>query len=333
VDCDDCYDCNYCQDCHNCRNVQFSYDLRRCKDCVGCVGLRDKQYYIFNKPYNKDQYEEYLSRANFTDEKIIAKINEQVEELKQKTPRMYVHQFDTTNCTGDYIYHSKNCHMCFDTRHTEDSGYITQANLDMGTKDSWDCGPIPTGMDLCYDVAYSHYLFHCKHLYWCGNLKESQYCTNCMECDNLFGCQYLQLKRDGFYILNQKVDEEYFHKTVKEIKKILREKGIYTLHDLIYKDLSNSESEIPDSRLDRKCTICSEQFEIIPKEIEFYKKHDIILPIYCPSCRAKQRLELRNEREVFKRKCDACKKALVTTYPPDSPHVVYCLDCWWKYIK
>lgn len=333
VDCDDCYDCNFCQDCHNCRNVQFSYDLRRCKDCIGCVGQRDKQYCIFNKQYDEDQYREYLSQVNLADEKIITKINGQVEELKQKTPRMYAHQFDTTNCTGDYIYHSKNCHMCFDTRHTEDSGHITQANLDMGTKDSWDCGPIPTGMDLCYDVSYSHYLFHCKHLYWCGNLKESQYCTNCMECDNLFGCQYLQLKRDGFYILNQKVDEDYFHKTTKEIKKILREKGIYTLHDLIYKDLLKKTPEIQDSQLHRKCTICSEPFEIIPKEIEFYKKHDIVFPVYCPSCRAEQRLNFRSVREVFKRKCDACKKILITTYPPDSPHTVYCLDCWWKHIK
>ena len=333
TDCDSCYDCNFCQDCHNCRNVQFSYDLRRCNDCTGCVGLRDKQFCIFNEQYSEAEYKEALKKLDITDSKILSNISTKLEELKRKIPRMFIHQFDTTNCTGDYIYHSKNCHMCFDTRHSEDSGYINQANLDMGTKDCYDCGPIPTGMDLCYDVSYSHYLFHCKHLYWCGNLKESQYCTNCMECDNLFGCQYLQLKRDGFYILNQKVDEEYFRKMTAEITAELRKQGIYTLYDLIYKDLSEGKIEISDSQLDRKCTICSEEFEIIPKEIEFYKKHDIVMPVYCPSCRAKQRVNLRNEREVFKRKCDACKKTLITTYPPDSKHIVYCIDCWWKHIK
>ena len=333
TDCDDCYDCNFFQDCHNCNGVQFSYDLRRCKNCIGCAGLRDKEYCIFNKQYDKDRYEEYLSQINLTDEKVLTKINDELEKLKRETPRMFAHQFDTTNCTGDYIYHSKNCHMCFDTRHTEDSGYITQANLDMGTKDSWDCGPIPTGMDLCYDVSYSHYLFDCQHLYWCGNLKNSQYCANCMESENLFGCQYLQHKREGFYILNQKVDEKYFHGKVAEIKKVLDEKGIYTLHDLIYKNLNNQELKISDSQLSRDCQICKEKFKIIPKEIEFYKKHEIRLPIYCPFCRAAQRFDLRNEREVFKRKCDACKKTLITTYPPESPHLVYCLDCWWKHIK
>ena len=127
VDCDGCYNSNFCQDCHNCSDVHFSYDLRRCKNCIGCVGLRDKEYCIYNEKYSKDQYEEFS--ANFKID------NKKIESLKRKTPRMYVHQFDTTNCTGDYIYHSKNCHMCFDTRHTEDSMYITQANLDMGTKD------------------------------------------------------------------------------------------------------------------------------------------------------------------------------------------------------
>lgn len=147
TDCNDCYNCDYCQDCNNCRDIHHSYDLRRCKNCAGCVGLRDKEYFIYNEQYSKKEYEKILATFTIDQKKF--------EELKQKTPRMFVHQFDTQNCTGDYISHSKNCHMCFDTRHTEDSGYITQANLDMGTRDSWDCGPIPTGMDLCYDVAYS----------------------------------------------------------------------------------------------------------------------------------------------------------------------------------
>lgn len=335
VDCDSCYNCNYCQDCHNCNDVQFSYDLRRCKNCIGCVGLRDREFHIFNEKYTKEKYEEALKHFNIADEKIITEINKKVEALKLKIPRMYAHQFDTQNCTGDYISHSKNCYKCFDTRHTEDSGYITQANLDMGTKDSWDCGPIPTGMDLCYDVSYSHYLFNCKHLYWCGNMKDCEYCTNCFESEHLFGCQYMQKKRDGFYILNEKVDEDYYKKTTAQIKEMLREKGIYSIYDLIHKDLNDATNEKSpnDDQLSRKCAICGEQFELIPDEIKFYKKHGIVFPVYCPACRDKQRFNLRNEREVFKRKCDSCKKPLVTTYPPESKYIVYCLDCWWKHIN
>lgn len=333
IDCDRLNNSNYCQDCHNSYDIYFSYDLRRCNNCIGCVGLRNKQYCIFNEQYSKEDYEKAIKELDFSDEKFIEKIYQNVEELKKKIPRMYVHQFDTTNCTGDYVYHSKNCHMCFDTRHTEDSGYIYQANLDMGAKDSFDCGPIPTGMDLCYDVAYSHYLFNCNHLYWCGNLKDSEWCVNCFESENLFGCNYLKTKQDGFYILNQKVDEDYYRKTTKEITKILKEKRIYTLYDLINKDLSKKSSNYKNSELYRKCDICSKEFELVKQELDFYKKKNIDFPIYCPNCRANQRINLRNERIMYKRKCDSCKKSLISTYSYDSKYIVFCLPCYWKNIN
>ncbi|MBU0578185.1 hypothetical protein KJ742_05015 [Patescibacteria group bacterium] len=332
VDCNNCYDSNYCQDSVNCEDIHFSYDLRRCKHCIGCVGLRDKEYYIFNKKHSQEDYEKALETLDFSNPKILEEIDKKLEVLKREIPRKFVHQFDTQNCTGDYIYHSKNCYRCFDTRHTEDSGYIYQANLDMGTKDSWDCGPIPTGMDLCYDIAYSHYLFNCKHLYWCGNLKDSQYCTNCFESKNLFGCHYIKSKEDGYYILNQKVDEDFYKKTTKEIIDILREKGIYALYDLLFKDLDRDVVSVSDDQLGRSCTLCGDNFEITEDEIGFYKKMDIILPIYCPNCRAEQRIDLRNERKMYKRECGGCKNPLITTYSPDNPHIVYCLDCYWQNI-
>ena len=326
VDCDTLYGSNFCQDCTNCEDVHFSYDLKRCKNCLGCAGLRNKKYYIFNKPFSKQKYEQEIKKLYLDKAEIFVKL----EKIKLEIPRMYVHQHDTTNCTGDYIYHSKNCHMCFDTRHTEDSGYIYQANLDIGTKDSWDCCPIPTGMDLCYDIAYSHYLFNSKHLYWCGNLKDSQYSINCFESEHLFGCNYLKNKQKGFYILNEKISEAFYLEETEEIKKELYEKGIFTLYDLIYKQLPAKDSLINNNQLKRKCTICGENFEIIPFEIKFYKKMQIVYPIYCPNCRAEQRYKLRNERKMYKRICDGCKNSLISTYPPDSEFTVYCLTCYWK---
>lgn len=48
--CRDSYDLFYCDNCHGCRN------------CFGCVGLRKKEYCIFNKQYSKEQYEELIVR-------------------------------------------------------------------------------------------------------------------------------------------------------------------------------------------------------------------------------------------------------------------------------
>jgi len=333
VDCTNCYNCNFTQDSANCNDVHFSYDLRRCNYCFGCVGLRDKTYYIFNQQKTKEEYEAIIKVLETLNPENISNIENQVEILKRKVPRMYIHQFNAYNSTGDYIYHSKNCYQCFDTRHSEDSGHIIQANLDKGTKDCWDCGPIPTGLELSYDIAYSHVLFNCKHLYWCGVLNNCYYSTNCFDSENLFGCHYLKGKTKGFYILNQPVDEAYYKQMTKEIIKYLRKKKIYTLYDLLYKNFDEEAGGTPpDNELSRICTLCGEQFEIVDEEAGYCKEHDIELPVYCPTCRAKQRINLRNERKMYKRICASCNKELITTYPEDNEHIVYCLNCYWKHI-
>ncbi len=44
---------------NNVSNIFYSIScLDNCKDCFGCVGLRQKQYCIFNKQYTKEEYEQ-----------------------------------------------------------------------------------------------------------------------------------------------------------------------------------------------------------------------------------------------------------------------------------
>lgn len=37
--------------------MEYCYLCLSCQDCFGCIGLRNKQYHIFNKPYTKEAYE------------------------------------------------------------------------------------------------------------------------------------------------------------------------------------------------------------------------------------------------------------------------------------
>lgn len=333
TDCDNCYSSTHSQDCSNCDNVHFSYDLRRCKNCFGSVGLRDQEYFFFNEKYAKEEYERLVKEFDLSKKETTADIEAKVDGLKRKTPRMFTHQFDTTDSTGDYLYHSKNCYSCFDTRHSEDSGYIFQANLDTGTRDSYDCGPVPTNVERSYDISYSDNLFNCQHLYWCGGLKDSQYSINCFAGENLFGCQYMKNKQRSYYILNQEISKEEYEKLVPEIKTELHQQGIYSLYDLLYRDLSQHEPIQDSDAKDRNCTICKTAFTLTPEEITFYQEKKIALPIYCPSCRLSQRASLRGERKMYKRTCNGCKQTLITTFPAESPYNVYCLDCYWKNIN
>jgi hypothetical protein len=80
----------------------------------------------------------------------------------------------------------------------------------------------------------------------------------------------------------------------------------------------------------KTCKTCSKEFEIRPEDTIFYEQVKTVQPLFCPECRMAQRLMFRNERVLYKRPCDLCKKDMVTLYSPESPYVVYCSKCWWS---
>ncbi|MBL4693983.1 hypothetical protein JKY72_01285 [Candidatus Gracilibacteria bacterium] len=59
------------------------------------------------------------------------------------------------------------------------------------------------------------------------------------------------------------------------------------------------------------------------------KKYSLPIPQEDYLQRQKKRLAFRNEKTLYKRKCDKCDKIAVGTYAPDAPFVVYCQDCFW----
>ena len=78
------------------------------------------------------------------------------------------------------------------------------------------------------------------------------------------------------------------------------------------------------------CKTCNQEFEVRGADLVFYEQMKTVPPLYCPDCRMARRLVFRNERTLYKRPCDLCKKDMITVYSPESPFTVYCHDCWWS---
>jgi hypothetical protein len=82
----------------------------------------------------------------------------------------------------------------------------------------------------------------------------------------------------------------------------------------------------------KTCTHCQTPFDITDQDLAFYdkisptfagKKYQIPSPTLCPDCRQQRRLSFRNERKLYKRKCDLTGKDIVSIYLPDKPFKVY----------
>lgn len=80
----------------------------------------------------------------------------------------------------------------------------------------------------------------------------------------------------------------------------------------------------------RRCQNCQREFLIEPEDFDFYKKINVPPPTFCPECRFQRRLAFRNERMLYRRKCDLCGKVKVSNFRPDTVHPVYCTPCWWS---
>lgn len=82
--------------------------------------------------------------------------------------------------------------------------------------------------------------------------------------------------------------------------------------------------------MEKSCRQCQSSFEIIVKDQKFYKTMDVPEPTLCPDCRLQKRLAWRNERTLFRRKCDLTGKSTISFYQPDSIYKVYAQDAWWS---
>jgi hypothetical protein len=80
----------------------------------------------------------------------------------------------------------------------------------------------------------------------------------------------------------------------------------------------------------KECQNCKKDFTIEPDDFSFYEKIKIPPPTFCPECRRQRRLSYRNDYVFYNRKCDLCKREIISIYSPSNPQTIYCNKCWWS---
>ncbi len=80
----------------------------------------------------------------------------------------------------------------------------------------------------------------------------------------------------------------------------------------------------------KQCQNCKASFEIDASDFNFYEKIQVPPPTWCPDCRQQRRYAWRNERTLYRRKCDLCERNIIAIYSQNKPFKVYCPECWWS---
>lgn len=80
------------------------------------------------------------------------------------------------------------------------------------------------------------------------------------------------------------------------------------------------------------CQNCKKDFTIESEDFSFYEKIKVPAPTWCPECRMIRRMSWRNERNLYRRKCDVPDhdELIVSIYPLDAKFPVYDSKYWWS---
>lgn len=80
----------------------------------------------------------------------------------------------------------------------------------------------------------------------------------------------------------------------------------------------------------KACQNCKTDFTIEPEDFQFYERIQVPPPTECPNCRLQRRFSFRNERSLYKRKCDLCGENIIAMHSAEKPYKVYCPSCFYS---
>lgn len=222
LDSNNLYECFWCQDCQNCSSSYFLKDCIGCRDCFGCVNLRNKQYYIYNKKYTKEEYENFIKSLKFT-EKTIKEFKQNLRNLYLSLPHKYSTVSQIESSTGNYLTNVKDCFNCYTSGDSQNLKNCFQVRV--GGKDSQDITYWGENIELCYEGCIigrnSYNLLFSYESY--NNAYNLIYCDSCRGGKHLFGC--VSLKRNEYCILNKQYSKEEYEKLVPKIIEHMKKTG------------------------------------------------------------------------------------------------------------
>jgi len=360
IDCKGLYECRFCQDCDDSRGLLYCKNCIGCEDCIGCLGLHRKKYQIFNNPYTKKEYLDFLCELQPLSRSKQELLERQLEALTATEIFKYYHGSSNENCIGDYISGCRNVYRSFDIHNSEDVAY--SHNSPKGLLNSYDSCFSPDGQLLLECISGLEAFEQTGSMY-CWNSNNTHYSDHCISCSDVLACVGLRHKQ--FCILNKQYTEEEYQLLAAKIIENMKREEIWgeflpaSLSPFAYYEsqaqdyfplgaeeatklgfnwrVSNFDSysdektelpetiaEVSDSILDRvlTCSLTGSSYKLIRHELNYYRKADVPVPNVMPKERMLSRLRMRNPREFFNRRCCISGENLVSTYSPERPEKI-----------
>jgi hypothetical protein len=211
------------QDVSNCTDSYLLLDCKDCSNCFGCVNLRHKSYCFFNEQLSPEEYKRRLDEILGSYAKT-QEARQRFEALAVTLPRRENSNLKNEDCSGNYIFESKNVHNSFEITKGENCKYAFAIKF---TKDSYDLVGHGYDSELLLEgvgVGKSNNIIASYGTVFSFNV---QYSFNLRSSDNCFGCDALQ--KGKFCILNKEYPEQEYKQLRDQIIAELKKDSVYGL--------------------------------------------------------------------------------------------------------
>lgn len=222
--CEHCYNLRYSQFCVNCSDSWFLRDCIGCKNCFGCMGLRQRQYCIWNEQKTKEKYEAFMQNFASSKRSVVREMFEKAEQFLLAYPMKALRGEGNENVVGDVISRSKDSYACYESYDLWNCRYCTECL--MGARDCLDIHIWGAQLELAYDscvvgagarnVVAGYYITE-----GCDSVYYSTFCSR--GSSNLFGCVGLRHKQ--YCVLNKQYTKDTYEELVSKIIEKMQEEG------------------------------------------------------------------------------------------------------------
>jgi len=367
IDCIKCYKTFSSISCKNSHDLYFCYECNNCEECIGCHNLKQKKYCIFNEQLSKEDYETQKKELNLGKRENYGRLyNKFIQLIEEKAVHKASVLLNSDNCSGNNLTNSKNADFSFESDNMEDckwtnfsmnckDAYDIIASSKLGVEKTLE-GMCIEGKNILSgfyiaghnNVFYSMFVAFCDDVFGCVGLKHHKYCilnkqysreeyeklalriVNHMKKTCEWG-EFFDPKYSPFSY-NETVANDYyplFKERALELGFKWKEKEDKKIKEQSYRggyDIKEVNNEIIKEIL--VCHKCGENYRIIQKELDFYRKMNLPIPENCPNCRYKLRMEKKRPYRLWNRECGKCRKSILSTYSPERRERIVCNQCY-----
>lgn len=335
------YHCAFVQQVHGCHNILFGFDLQGCSDCILSVGLRNKQYCIWNVQYSREEYEQRKQALQLDQWANIQRYQQEFAQFMLKFPHRYAYLTKSTECTGNNLLASVRSLDCYNANHLTDCRYFYGGDAAIDCYDVSNSGK----PELCYESVTPDESYNNMFTVFCWKSQFLRYSENCHSSANLFGCVGMKQAKNA--ILNMAYSEadykeltarliehmkqasewgEFFPmqlsplaynssvaQTVKPLTQSeIQQQGLRWSNQLPFTTHKETLTVIPETIQTTPATItqeilrcekCERNYKILTLEYQFYVSMNLPIPHSCVECRYQARLKRMTPIQLWQRQC------------------------------